>query len=78
MTGLLGVLPDLPATPASVITAGDWTIDTIAGAVSFLTMIYGTTLFGAIILIASLTLVFEQAYHTVMWVVRKIPIVNIK
>jgi hypothetical protein len=75
---LFTVFPTLPATPSAVTTAGSWVTDTIASVASVLQLIFGTTLLTAIILIVVSIFSFETVYHSVMWVVRKIPFLNVK
>jgi len=75
---VMGILPTVPAMPQPVIDAGNWVISTIIGMVSLLTMLYGTTLFAALIVVGLALLNFTWIYHTIMWIVRKIPMVNIK
>jgi len=75
---VLGILPNVPATPQPIIDGGAWVIDTIAGVISVLTMVYGQALLTAIVVVIVGILGFEQIYHTAMWVIRKIPFINVK
>lgn len=78
VTTLFSVLPTLAATPEAVITGGQWVIDTIYGVVSMFRMIYGSALMTAIVVVIVGLFSFEWIYHTVMWIVRKIPMINMK
>jgi hypothetical protein len=71
-------LPTVAATPTSVIDGGTWITDQISAVVSVFNMVYGATLFSALILIILAIINFEWIYHTLMWVIKKIPMINIK
>jgi hypothetical protein len=70
--------PTLPAIPSAISTAGAWVTDTIASVTSVLQMIYGSTLLTAIVLVIVGIFGFETVYHLVLWVLKKIPVINIK
>jgi hypothetical protein len=74
---VLSVLPNAPAVPTALDSATTYIISTITGAVSLLQTIFGYTFFNTIIVIIVGIFLFEQIYHSVMWVIRKIPIVDI-
>jgi len=78
VTAILSVLPTAPATPTVIVNAGQWTIDTINGVISVLRMIYGGTLLDAIIVVIVALFTFDKVYHATMWILRKIPGLNIK
>jgi len=74
LQSVLGILPDLPAVSTSISDAGDWIID-IVGSVMFvpfhlLGVSFTLAMFGALVLLIA----FDQIYHTVMWILRKLPI----
>ena len=71
-------LPNVPATPSAIVSGATWVTTTISGVVSLLRYVYGDALFTAIIVVVVALLNFEWIYHSLMWVVRKIPMVNIK
>jgi len=75
---IFSVLPTIPATPTALSDGGQWIIDQIVLLTSVLRMFLGTTLFTAIIVVLIAIFTFEWIYHTVMWIVRKIPVINIK
>lgn len=75
---VLGVLPNVPATPQAVIDGGTWIVNQVAGVVSLLNVIFSSTLMTATIVIVVAMFTFEWIYHTVMWIVRKIPMINVK
>lgn len=75
---ILGVLPTVPAVPSAVVSGGDWVVSTIASVISVLRMVYGGPLLDAIVIVIVALFNFEWIYHTVLWIVRKIPMINIK
>jgi hypothetical protein len=72
------IFPTLPATPSAVSSAGAWVTDTIASVTSVLQMIFGSTLLTAIILVIVGIFGMETIYNTIMWILRKIPVINVK
>lgn len=70
-------LPTLPAIPSAVSSGGTWIIDTIGGVISILNFIYSPTLLAAIVVIAVALLAFDTVYNVIMWVIRKVPILNV-
>lgn len=75
---ILGVLPDVADTPSAIVDGGDWIIDQITSVISVLSMVLTPALLTATIVVAVGMLLFDNIYHGVMWVLRKIPILNIK
>jgi len=78
MIVLFDALPDLPSMPTAISTASEWTIDQIAGVISFLSMLYTPVLLTAIVLVIIALFSFEFLYRQFLWVIKKIPIINIK
>lgn len=84
IVGLIGflniiflVIPVLPATPDAIITGGVWVTNTIGNAIGVLNLIYSRELLIPIVLMLIATITFETTYHTVFWIVRKIPIISV-
>lgn len=77
LKAVFGILPSVPATPDSIVSGGEWVTNTIASVISVLQYVYTAPLLTAIILVIVGILAFESIYHLVMWVVRKIPFLNI-
>jgi len=77
-TTVLGVLPNLPQTPQAVIDGGQWAIDQITAVGSLLEMIVSTPLLVATMVVVAGIYLFEFVYHSVMWVLKKIPMLAIK
>lgn len=75
---MLWVIPSVPPTPEPIVNGGDWLIDQIEGVASMLSAIYGSTLLTAIITVLIFLLSFEYIYWATMWVLKKIPLLNIK
>lgn len=75
---VLGILPNLPATPTAIIDGGQWFIDQIIGVISVLTTILTPALVAAVVVVLVARLSFEHIYHGVMFILRKIPMINIK
>jgi hypothetical protein len=75
---VLGILPNVPATPSAIVDGGNWVTSTIGGVISVLSMLLTPALLAAVVLVIVGLINFQWIYHTVMWVVRKIPMVNIK
>jgi len=75
---IFGILPTLPATPTAVVDGGQWIIDQIVGVISVLTTILTPTLVAAVVVVLIAELTFQNAYHGVMFILRKIPVINIK
>jgi hypothetical protein len=71
---ILTLIPNVPAVPSAISSAGTWVTTQIANSMSFLTMIYGGVLLTAIILVIIAMFSFEFLYFILLWVVRKLPI----
>jgi len=74
---ILGVMPTLPAIPSTISDGGAWVITAISGVVGILNYIYSPTLLAAVVGVIVLLLSFDTIYHTAMWVIRKIPYINV-
>jgi hypothetical protein len=75
---ILGILPNVVATPQAIVDGGDWVITTISGVISVLSMVLSAPLLAACVVVIIGMFTFEWIYHSVMWILRKIPMVNIK
>lgn len=71
-------LPSLPAISTTISDAGTWLINLVSNASGYLQAIYSAPLLAAVIALFVVLLAFEQIYWTVMWIVKKIPMLNIK
>lgn len=82
---LLGILqvivapiPTLPTTPTAVTSAGGWAVTQVDNVIGVLRLVYGTTLLAAMFVIIIALFNFEWVYHSLMWLVRKLPFLSIK
>jgi len=75
---IFGVFPSLPAMSTSIVSAGDYAVTMISGFVGFFGVIYGTVLLTAIFVMLLALLLFDQIYFSTLWVIKKIPVLNIK
>lgn len=78
LTTVLGVLPNLPAMPAPIITGGQYVMTMISSGVGFVKYLYGTALFNAVISLLVLLIAFDQIWNLVFFIIRKIPVLGIK
>lgn len=78
VSAVLGVLPSLPAIPSAVSAGGAWTTDLVSSFVGVLRLIFTTELLAAIMVVLVALYAFEPLYHTALWALKKIPILNIK
>jgi hypothetical protein len=77
ITAVLGILPNVPATPAGVTAGATWITDQITSVIAFLNLLYSPTLLAAILIIVVGMFNFEWIYHTALWIIRKIPMINV-
>jgi hypothetical protein len=71
-------LPTVPATPQAIIDGGAWVTTTIGEVISVLNMLYTPTLLAACMIVIIAAFNFEMIYHAIMWILRKIPMINMK
>lgn len=76
--GLLTILPTLPPLPAEITTMMSYTIGIVNNVIPILHYMYGTALFNAILFLVVALWQIENIYAITMWVLRKIPFINIK
>lgn len=78
ITTAFGVLPSLPSMPQPIVDAGNWFTDTVIGMAHLFAYFYTPFFFGAILWLLITLLAFEQIYHLTMWILKKIPVINVK
>lgn len=78
VTSIMSVFPTLPSIDPSIVSAGNWITTMLGQGASFAQFLYGATLFNALIAVLVAIWAFEPIYHGVMWVIKKIPFLNIK
>jgi len=74
---IFSILPSAPATPSAVSSGGTWVTDTITDVISFFRMIFTGTLLDAALIIIVAIFTFPLIYKTVMWILRKIPMISV-
>lgn len=75
---IFGILPSVPATPDAIVSGGDWVINSIATVRSVLSLVYGDTLLIAIFVVVIGIFSFDSIYRLVMWVLHKLPVLNVR
>ena len=78
VTTIFNVIPDLPDMPTSIVDAGEWVTTEIESVISVIRMLLGSTLLDAVVVVIIAMFTFEKIYHTALWVLKKIPMINIK
>ncbi len=71
-------LPTIPATPTAIVDGGTWVTTTIGEVISVLNMLYTPALLAACMIVIIAIFNFEMIYHGIMWILRKIPVINMK
>jgi hypothetical protein len=75
---VFGIMPSVPATPQAIIDGGGWITETIGSVISVLNMLYSPALLAACMVVIIAMFNFELIYHALMWILRKIPMINMK
>lgn len=75
---ILSVLPTVPATPTAISSGGTWATDQVAAVISVLNTILTPGLVAATMVIAIGLFTWEWVYGSILWVAKKIPVINIK
>lgn len=73
VTVVMNLIPDLPAMPSELVSAGGWLVSQVASVSGFLAWFYGQGLYIAMITVLIALLNFEFLYHATLWVLRKLP-----
>lgn len=76
--GVFGILPNLPPMSETVTNAGDAIIGLIDQPIRFLKYIYGPILLNAIFATIIILFNFEKIFYSLMFIVKKLPFLNIK
>lgn len=75
LTTVLGILPSLPEMPAGIVTVADTLNQYLVWGVRYVIVYFLGGTFVALILPLIVVLVnFTWIYHSVMWVIKKLPI----
>lgn len=75
---IVSPIPAVPAAPEAIVDGGAWIVSAISDVIGILRLVYGQTLLTALVVVFVGIYVFEWAYHSIMWIIRKIPMINMK
>jgi hypothetical protein len=78
ITTVFSILPNLPPMPSQITDSCDWLVNMVSHSTGVLKYIYTPVLFNIIIGLVVTLLLFEQIYHLGMWLLKKIPIIDVK
>lgn len=78
MAFVFGIFGDLPATPGWLENVADGAINLMSFGIYTLSWLFTAELFFGTLIIVGAVIAWEPVYHLAMWVLRKIPILNIK
>lgn len=78
ITTVFGIFPNLPQMSPSIQNAGDFVISIIAVPINLMTYLYTAPFMVAMVAMLILLFNFERAYHLTMFIVKKLPFLNIK
>lgn len=78
ITTVFGILPNLPAMPQVIVDAGNWFVNTVTSMAHLFAYFYTPTFFNIVLVLLGLLLGFEQIYHLTMWIIKKVPVINVK
>lgn len=78
LTTVFSILPNLAPMPPQIIAACDWLIDMVGHSAGILKYIYTPVMFNLIVGLVISLLLFDQIYHLGMWIIKKIPVINVK
>lgn len=74
----IDLLPSLPPIPESIQDGGDFIIGIAEQVGGVLSMIYTESMLAALFAITVALIAFEPLYHSTMWILKKVPMINIK
>lgn len=75
---VMDLIPDVPDMPSAIVAGGDWAIEQVVGVSSFLVQLFSPPLFSAMLIVGITLISFDTIYHTVLWVLKKIPALSIR
>lgn len=75
---IVNLLPELPSMPTAITEPTTSFLSVVGKGLGFVQYLYGAELFIALIVVAVAIMQFERIYHFVLFIVKKIPILNIK
>jgi len=77
LNAVLGLLPDLPDMPQIIIDYSSWILEYISNGADLVVAVIGQAFLNAILLVIVLLFTYEQVYHLIIWVIRKIPVISV-
>lgn len=78
LTAVFMVMPDLPATPESLIAIQDGFNNILLQAIQFIRYFLSPQLTFVVVMVIAAVFASEPIYHGIMWILRKIPVLGIK
>ena len=78
ITSVLGVIPNIPAMDANIVTALSYASTMITNSVGFLKYIYSAGLFNAFVGVGVVLINFDILWDTAFFIIRKIPMIGVK
>lgn len=75
---VFAVMPDLPATPETLVYIQNTFNDVLLFAIQFIRYFLTPQLTFVMVMVIIAVFAFEPVYHGIMWILRKIPILGIK
>ena len=78
ITTAFAVMPPLPATPPYLLSFNEQLADILQNGVLFLQYLFTPILLTTTIVVIIAIFAAEPIYHSIMWILRKIPMVGIK
>jgi hypothetical protein len=78
VTLIFSVMPTVPAMPQGIIDPIQTIFDVITQALSVIRYLYGSAFYDVLIIALIALFVFEYGYYTILWILKKIPVINIK
>lgn len=78
LTVVFVAMPDLPATPDTLIAIQNGFNDILLMAIQFVRYFLSPQLTFVMLVVVAAVFASEPAYHGIMWILRKIPVLGIK
>lgn len=78
LTAVFVVMPDLPATPESLIAIQDGFNNILLQTIQFVRYFLSPQLTFVVVMVIAAVFASEPIYHGIMWILRKIPVLGIK
>lgn len=76
--GLFDILPNVPQIAPEIESAGSAVIDFVGNGTTVLSVIFGEALLAAAVVAILSMFFFSHIYFSVLWILKKIPMINVK